>query len=107
MSDLHKSLLATSTDGVRAAGRLLHGKRSQDNGRNAKLVAELLECPDEGGASMERAAGVGQGVVEGHNVELVKSQTRGSPSSTVDSTIEEVDVAVGTRHCGDLGYRKR
>jgi hypothetical protein len=102
LSDLHQSLLATSTDSVRAARRLLHGKRSQDNGRNAKLVAELLKCPEEGRAGVEGAAGVGQGIVEGHDVELVESQLRGSPSSAVDTTVQKVDVTVGTGDRSDF-----
>ena len=102
LGDLHEPLLPTATDSVGVARALLHGEGSQDDGRNAKFATILIECPVEGLASVEGTVGVRQRGIESHDVELIEGQTRRGPSTTVNSTVQEVNVTVGTTFPGDL-----
>lgn len=67
------------------------------------LPGVLLEGGDVVLAGVERTVAVIQGSPEVDSLELADGDVRGVPSSSLNTAVEEVDVAVGTTGSSDLG----
>lgn len=94
--DLHEALFTSTADGVRVARTLLHGKRSQHDGRNAELPSVLLKQVSELAAGMERAVAVAEGFPEGHHDNVFDADVGWPPTAIVDPAVQPVDATIGT-----------
>ena len=72
----------------------LHGERGEHDGRDAILVAVLLERPDEVLASLEGRVGLLDGFVEVDGDDVVDRDEGRVPATVVQTTVEPFDAAV-------------
>lgn len=82
-SELHETGLTIASGSAWVASRLLHGKRGEQDRRDAVLVAVLLKGPKVWRTRAEDAIGV-EILVD----EVVESQVRRRPSAALETTVE-------------------
>lgn len=104
---LHETLFTASADDVRLARTLLHGKRGEKNGGNAKLIAIRLEQVNERSAVTERTAWLAICLTQLDYVEVGDREIGRAPSTAVDTAVQPAHGAVGTGCCGNLAGRTR
>lgn len=72
----------------------LHGERGEHDGRDAILVAVLLECPDEVLTSLEGGVGLLNGFVEVDGDDVVDRDEGRVPATVVQTAVEPFDTAI-------------
>ena len=80
----------------------LHGERGEHDGRDAILVAILLERPDEVLARLEGGVGLLNGFVEVDGDDVVDRDEGRVPATVVQTTVEPFDAAVRAGGCSDI-----
>jgi len=100
-SQLHQTLFTSSTNGLRVAATLLHGKGCQHDGRDVVLVAILVESPNEVLAGLEGAFGILKGRRKLCGDNLIDGNVLRVPTTIVQITVQPTHRAVRAGVLGD------
>jgi len=101
VSQLHETLFASTTDGVRIAATFLESDRSQEDVRKSEFVTKLLEGPNEILAGSEGTA-MRDGVIEVNGNELIDADEGRVPARALDTAVQPVNGSVGASGPSDM-----
>jgi hypothetical protein len=103
LGDLHEALFTVSANSLWVARTLLHGESRKKDGGVAVLGGIFLKGPDEVLAGLEGTTRLLHGSAEVDRLQLLNSDVRWVPTTTLDATVEEFHVTVRTTGSSDLG----
>jgi len=102
LGDLHQALLTGASDSVWVASAFLHSERGEDDSRDTKLAAVLLEKGNIGLAGFERTVRRLDGSSERDVDQIRNLDVRGIPATFGKTTVEPVDATVRATRAGGL-----